>query len=494
MSQASVTFQLGNESVTATLDIDLGAVVNPISGNLAGLIGNAHIVGDINLTGNVYSEGLLTGIDTFHVQGNGFTWFFQNGGQADLHGKPKAAWGEWGTDTTGWVAGDRLAVAPTKAGVYVPTEMTWTGSWATMTRPVNSPDVTLIDGSVRKPEVVNLSQTIVLENLARGFHFHDSAGVQSLSDVKSLNCGTTGILGNYPIHFHQLYENSRGSFLERVVVEGGKNHAFVPHGSHGITFEDCVAYNTANLAYWWDQPDDNSTQFDPNETNDAFYDHCLAMLVTENMARQDGFHLGRGTGNRCIDSVATCVNGGAESSGFQWPEVGIGVWEFRDCVSHNNKALGIFTWQNSSLIHPLNDFHGYRNGLAGIKHGAYGNFYHYKDIVLSENPTALIQHAVTRSHVDHPDDRLIFEDFLTDGPLLIVKHNTSGVLPTIYRRCTFTGVTYNEINAGKSSYNVFEDCGLVPSDFTFTLIQSASVIEVLEAGVLTHRWASGVWT
>jgi hypothetical protein len=467
-----------------------------IEGDFAGTVPNGqhwHITGNVNLTGDLIVEGLLTGVDTFTLTGNGFQVLVQNGGVVDLAGQAKSGWVCWGDTVTGWNVGDRLAVAPTLVGVFVPTVVTWQGSWAATLRPANAADVTLVDGSTARPEVANLTRTITMTGLRR-FHLHNGAGVQSLKHFALVNCGTVGVLGDYPLHFHLNGETSRGSTVTGVVVEGGKNHAFVPHGSHGITFTDTVAYNTENLAYWWDPPLSNNNTFDPNDSDDITFDHCLAILVPGTMSRLDGFHLGRGVGNICTGSAATCVQGGNEASGFQWPEVGIGLWTFTNCVSHNNKTFGIFTWQNSNLLHVIAAFKAYRNGVGGIKHGAYGNFYHYLDIVLSDQPTALLAHAVTRSHVDFPNERLIFENVLTNGPLVVSKHNTSGILPTFYRNCTFTGVTYQEVNANKSSYNVFEDCGLVPADFTFTIIQPQSVIEILEGGVLQYRWAAGTWS
>lgn len=507
MAEATVRFDYGAESVTVVLPVDLPSGGTPLSGDVSGTFGDCFVAGDLNLTGNLFIEGLMTGIDTFHVQGNGFTIFFQNGGRADLHGKFKAPWGPWGTDSTGWVAGNRLAIAPTAyrfdangkrlAADYVPIEGLWTDDWSTLIRPAVLPNVILEDDSLAKPEVVNLSQSIVFENLARGFHIHDSGGIQLLSDLKFLNCGTVGVLGNYPHHFHMVGENARGSLLERVVVEGGKNHAFVPHGSHGITYKDCAAYNTVNHAYWWDPPLDNNQPSD-NDSNDIFYDHCLALKVTGPnnpiSARLSGFMLGRGVGNRCVGSVAVGVMGGVESSGFHWPETGIGNWIFQNCVGHNNKSFGIFAWQNSTLLHVIEDFTAYRNGLGGIDHGAYLNFYTYRNITLTDHPNALIDHALSSQHVNFPNGRLIFEDILTNGPLHIAKHNVASSLPVFYRRCTFTAVSYNEINVDRFSYIVHEDSGLTPADFTFTLIQPQSIVEIFEGGVLQHRWASGVWS
>lgn len=505
---AQVNVAVDPLSDSGTISVVVEVTVPPqydylIEGDFEGTIGlgeTAHIVGDVNQTGPVFVEGLLTGIDTFHWQGNGFTVFFQNGGQADLHGKFKAPWGPWGTDTTGWVTGDRIGVAPTRQtfnasgvmnGVYVPSEVVWS-DWS-MPRPTNSPDVTLVDGMIRKPEVQNLSQSIVLENLARGLHFHDSAGVQRLSDVKFLNCGTEAVLGNYPCHFHLLGENSRGSVIERVVVEGGKNHAFVPHGSHGITFRDCAAYNTIDDAYWWDPPPQTDPASEVNFTNDVFFDHCLAVGVVPKTGstghRLTAFFLDGGTGNRCLDSVAVGVQGGKNSSGFHWPEGAGGVWEFDGCVAHNCKSDGIFVWQNSVNDHVITNFTAYHVGKQGVEHGAYRNKYHYQNLSLTRTGSAMLVHALSKE-----GEPLIFEDVVTDGQLVITVHNQVNIVdPVIYRKATFTAVKLQEIPDSKAvpGLHRFEDCGLAPSDFDLALIHPDSIIEIVEGGNLAHRWDGG---
>lgn len=454
-----------------------------IQGNFAGVVPAGehwHIVGDVNLTGDLIVEGLLTGIDTFTVQGNGFTVFFQNGGRADLHGKVKAAWGPWGTDTTGWVTGDRLAIAPAKAGVFVPSELAWS-NWSAA-RPANSPDVTLLDGRVAKPEVLNLSQSIVFENLARGFHFHDSAGVQNLSDVRFLNCGTPGVVGSYSCHFHLLGENSRGSLLERVVVEGGKNNAFVPHGSHGITFKDCAVYKATGAGYWWDYP--LNPDHTANNSNDILYDHCLVLMAT-----QIGFDLGAGAGNAVVDSVAACVQGGVNGPGFHWPSsvnqnIGGVVWQFQRNMAHNNKK-GIFVWQNDAHPHLIEDFVAYRNKLIQVDHGAYTNNYVYKRLVLMGGSEA--------SFKLHARGGILVEDVLADTPLLIFKHLADATEFVTFRRCQFPSAIYTEMGGTEQalSWIRYDDAGWTPAKFTLTAPNPESIIEIYEAGALTHRWAGG---
>lgn len=474
-----------------------------ISGNFAGVVPTGqhwHITGNVNLTGDLIVEGLLTGVDTFTLTGNGFQLLTQNGGRLDLAGKSRTAWTVWGDPdvepsigSEDWKVGDRLAVAPTAVNIFVPSETTWSGSWGSMARPANSSDVTLVDGTVRKPEVVNLSQTVVLQDLRR-VHFHDGAGVQSLKQLKVLNSGTTGVLGDYPIHFHLNGEASRGSVLEDVVVEGGKNHAFVPHGSHGISHPRCAAYNTINDACWWDFP--TPTELTANNSNDINWDDMLVMWVKPVSSSQDsrlaGFVLGVGTGNTNRRSVTTCVQGIADSAGFSWPEPANhkpNVWVADDQVAHNNRANGIFVWQNDEKDHLIDRFISYRVGGSGIKHGAYLNRYHYRDATVTGGLWSLI--LLAPGFIAPAAAPVIVEGLKSDRPVQIAAHHQPTTETTLFKDCDVPGVTYMEGPLNPSNIR-YEDCGLVPADFTLTQIRPPSIIEIWEAGVLQHRWA-GAW-
>ena len=487
------SFEAGTGETILTGDI--GGLV--AAGTVARLRGNCRLTADLHVRGKLVADP--TGVD---LDGqNLFDIHTHDGGVLELIGTEKSAWVHWGDTPVGWNVGDRLAVAPTAVGIYVPSETTWQGSWVTTVRPPDSSDVTLVDGSVARPEVVNLSQSLAIRNVTR-IMLHESTvpNVHTLKWLKVLNSGKSGELAFYPIHFHLLGDTCRGSVLEGVVVEGGKNHAFVPHASHGITFTHCVAYNNlGGDVFWWDPPLNNN-QPDPNETHDAFYDRCLVLGATgpanPTSIRLTAFNLGRGVGNRCEGSVAAGVTMpgtvALTMSGFSWPEAGVGTWIFRDCVAHNNKYDGIFTWQNTILDHVIEDFVGYRNGRAGIEHGAYLNFYTYRNIGLTQNGQwAFINHALSWPVASgQPTKHLIIEDVRTNGPLLIGSHNQTSDRSTIYRRCTFTGVTYNETNP-RWSLSVFEDCGLGPTDFTLTLIRPESIIQIYNGGMLTHQWAGG---
>ena len=201
--------------------------------------------------------------------------------------------------------------------------------------------------------------------------------------------------------------------------------------------------------------------------------------------------MGAGSGNVCVDSVATGVQGGKDSSGFQWPEqtnnnIGGNVWTFDGCIAHNNKAHGIFTWQNDNSVHPVKNFVAYGNGDSGIDHGAYVNRYHYEGMTLTDNGSFCIQsHALGKG-----DESIIFEDITATEPLMIGRHTLEGG-PVIYKNCKFPSVLVDEGNKLPSTQR-FENCGVTPDDFDMVSIASGTRLEILEGGALKWSW-EGDW-
>ncbi|HJQ77234.1 MAG TPA: hypothetical protein VJ948_08225 [Acidimicrobiia bacterium] len=318
---------------------------NEVSGTITGeacpctVTASAELKGTVSLRGDIMVVGgTLVARSGAHVEGNGFEIMFTEGGRADFQGSEV---------------------------------FTWSG-----------------DGSN-----ANLKRDLTFRNVKR-IMFHDGAGESTLRYFSVIDSGTSA-LGDYPVHFHLNGNSTRGTLVEGVVVVNGRNHAFVPHGSHGITFRDTIAYNTRDDAYWWDavgtnDPDCGGGVVCPgiDNSNDIVYQHALAhtVLNDENSKRNSGFVLGAGTGNVIRDSVAVNVRGGGDCSGFHWPEFPGGkgrdqprVWVFENNYSSSPDCHGIFVWQNSSDNHVVDDFSG-----NSINHGAYSNGYHYRNPDVSE--------------------------------------------------------------------------------------------------------------
>jgi hypothetical protein len=356
-----------------------------------------------------------------------------DGGVLDLQGTEREAWNRTGTSST-WIEGDELVVTPTASGAY------------TTFDPFNAGSA-VPSFAGQSAEVLNLTRNVNIEGTpdGRSHVFMRSVVPQSIRYVAirymGPRQGDNFVLGRYGLHFHHAHDGSRGSIVEGVVVRDTESHSFVPHMANGITFKNCIAYNVMEDAFWWDPGD---------PTDDTLWEGCVAAHVRGDENRLTGYFLGLGDGNMVRGSVAVGVQGGKNAAGFSWPE-GLGaLWGFENNVSHNNATNGSFVWQNSPGIHRLGPgFVAYRNGKAGIEHGAYNNRYHYSDMTLigNEQMSTLI-HAVSKTP-DEDGHRLTFERILLDGagtaPVAvdITRHNNAGAAchPAPLVELTLTGYT-----------------------------------------------------
>lgn len=198
-------------------------------------------------------------------------------------------------------------------------------------------------------------------------------------------------LGHYPLHWHRVGDDSRGTIVENVIVKNSTNRAFVPHASHGIAFRDVAAINTVDSAFWWDPP--GTTNCDSAWrrfcTADNSDDTTVSRLLVSGVVppgdsrgfRLAGVELGAGSGNAIVDSVVVDIKPNAvkDCAAYQWPESanrneGGNTWVFRQNFGESS-CHGIFVWQNDSSAHVIDGFSG-----GGIDHGAYANAYLYRNV------------------------------------------------------------------------------------------------------------------
>ena len=302
-------------------------------------------------------------------------------------------------------------------------------------------------------EVLNLTRNVVIRGEAggRAHVFIRSGSPQRLEFVEMRHLGprtsgskvTEPVAGRYALHFHHCHEGSKGSVVRGVVTAQCGNHAFVAHLSHGVSFADCVTYDTFESAYWWDEGD---------LTNDVSFTRCVAALVRSDPAfrgfRLAGFTLGRGDRMSVRDCVAVGVQGTTEAAGFSWPEFSNSapnIWIFENNVAHNNTTHGIFVWQNTATApHDVDRFTAYRCGGFGVRHGAYRTpGYHYDTLHLFENDGGGIQQLALHGEADggRPDGYgLSFERVRVVGGEYGVKteeHQLISRRPTLYKNCFF---------------------------------------------------------
>lgn len=422
-------------------------------------------------------------------------------GKLDLAGSTKTAWthaagsiAQGANQVTllaapaGWQVGDEISIVPTEPpSVGAPS---WNGFDLRTIIAINGATVTLsaptarahpiatnpFSGAIYTAEVLNLTRNVRIEGTGNGEATISAnhrahifirstqpqsiryAAIRYMGPRKPFGSYTESILGRYGLHFHMSGDGSRGSLVEGVVVRDAGSHAFVPHASHGITFQDTISYNTFENAYWWDGPPCTNcgAQEDINDTNDLLIDHAVAAIVRWDPNfrgyRIGGFILAKGADLTLIlrNSVAVGVQGAKDAAGYIWPEGGHAVWDFHDNIAHNNAIDGIFVWQNDAALHTIKEYAGFNNGQTGIDHGAYRNGYRYSDVDLWGNGMAdpygtSLRSRATAGGVLRPDGYTqSFERIRMTGLVEVNEHATHGGPPVLFKDCILAGVRVNE--------------------------------------------------
>lgn len=328
---------------------------------------------------------------------------------------------------TGWQVGDTLAIAP-MADCNVSanhnrystvTVQSVAGNVVGVTACQEPhPLVTVGTGFTLGAEVLNLTRNAQIEGTptGRAHVWVNSSVPQQISDVQIRYMGPrkagANVLGRYPLHLHMSGDGSRGSVIKGVVVRDSGGRAFVPHASHGVTFDGCVAHGIIDDAYWWDGGGVDAT-------HDVVFSKCVASAVqfAPNWSghRLGGFFLGEGQGNSITDCSAFGVWGGqttAGSSGYHWPEGATASWTFARNVAHNVFGHGLTVWQNSGIIHDVHDFVCFYNGRTGLSIGAYLNRYRFRNGYLYGNAYASIDIHALSAEADH---EARYESIAMDG-------------------------------------------------------------------------------
>ncbi len=385
--------------------------------------GTATLQGTVNLKGDLMvNGGTLVARPGVTVNGNGYQIMFMNGGKADFQGTKVSTWSGNGSNA-------------------------------------------------------NLTRDITFDNLRR-IMFHKASGKSTLKYFTVSNSGNGGVLGDYPVHFHLNGDSTRGTIVEGVVVVNGKNHAFVPHGSHGITFKNTIAWNINDSAYWWDPPGTNNCSgrkktCTADNSNDTVFDHALAAKVNPGQGsdghRVAGFTLGAGSGNVVKNSAALDVRGGKDCAGYQWPEAanqnaGGSVWTFTNNRSSSPDCHGIFVWQNTERDHVITGFNG-----DGVDHGAYSNSYTYRNIDVSYMEAIALGYSVhdssigtvtTGRHNKIAEGNSILFENVSIGTF-IVNNGTGDIAGTYYLNNTGLScgdIQYQSVKAGTRVVIDGSDC------------------------------------
>jgi hypothetical protein len=129
-------------------------------------------------------------------------------------------------------------------------------------------------------EVANLSRNVVVESAdprkGRGhtmYHRHSSGSV-SYAEFRHL--GKEGVLGRYPLHFHLVGDNMRGSYVLGASVWDSANRWLAIHGTNYLVVRDCVGYQSLGHGFFLEDGTEVYNVLDRNLAVQAYQSKPLA--------------------------------------------------------------------------------------------------------------------------------------------------------------------------------------------------------------------------
>ena len=437
-----------------------------VEGKLQMRPGSAAVIQTLRFTGineNNFAGGGMDPLDSdvgLWVMGSG---------QLDLVGSTKTSWtravdsinsGATGISlqaNSGWAIGDEIGItptdSPTSSGAYL------TGFEEKTITSISGTSISINSGTARShpkvnsrwtAEVANLTRNVRIEGLSTGKShvFVRSTVAQTIKYVQLRYLGPRKdrsgdgvkelVAGRYGLHFHHCMDGSRDSIVEGCVIRDTDNHAYVPHISYGITMKNNVAYNTTEIAFWWDPKEaSHTTLWDSN-----LVAQCKYVGGSKDMNAEDaptfasiGFLLGIGDDNICNNNVVVGTYGDPGVGGaFTWEADNEGIWTFNNNMAHNC-VVGIRVWQNSPKKHVLENTDLYNNEAA-VFHGAYANSYSFK----GGNIYASV-FGIEASSTDSNKVRIENISFegggLINNAIAIQSSPLPGSYPIFIRNCTF---------------------------------------------------------
>ncbi len=222
------------------------------------------------------------------------------GGRLDLHGAPlNRSWVKLGEThypgesqivlaepVTGWNAGNQITIPTTEGSPFYTEDKDGRRIIASVAdnSQTEQHEISNVRGSVltlKKPlkfkheavgrfrgEVANLSRNVIVESAdpdgVRGhtMYHHNSAG--SLSHVEFRHLGKEGVLGRYPIHFHQCGDTMRGSSVVGCSIWDSKNRWLTIHGTDYLVVRDCVGFRSIGHGFFFEDGTEVNNVMDRN--------------------------------------------------------------------------------------------------------------------------------------------------------------------------------------------------------------------------------------
>jgi hypothetical protein len=388
-------------------------------------------------------------------------------GVLDLAGSPKQGWNRTGTHST-WKATDEYWISPTEPGDYDP-------------RPWKPGDpIPRFDPRVPSAEVMNVTRDVVIEGPGH-IHVHSSQP-QRIEYVQLRSMGVSNaahegpVLGRYALHLHHGGDGTRGSIVRGVAAINSRGKVFVPHMSHGITFQDVVSVNSYAEAFWWDKGD---------TTEDVLVDGLAASgvrmpeAVAGTRRNIPVVVLKSNEGATMRNSAVSGSRGRSSALGFHWNTSSAhrlenrAVWDFHGNVSHNNEGNGLRFWFNDKWAHNVRDTAIYNNGGVGIENGAYINAIRYENVLVLNNEDGGILHHSSSSQQIEDGGPSRYTNVTVEGPGAALEIGRLRGTPEQRQEfidCDLNGSTKVVLDTTDKTLNpfvaAFRNCGdLTPDDF-----------------------------
>lgn len=205
--------------------------------------------------------------------GSSWTWLARDAHPGDSQ--------VWLQDATGWRPGERIVVASTDFAGYGEdgddqveerTVVSVAGDTVELDAPLSffhQGTLMEVGGIVvdQRAEVARLSRNIVIRGDAQsddgqfgGHVMVMGEGRLRLDAVELYRMGQRGRLARYPVHFHQVGDGGRESFVRRTSVHDAYHRCVTVHGTNGVLVEDVVGYSTYGHCFFLEDGDETGNE------------------------------------------------------------------------------------------------------------------------------------------------------------------------------------------------------------------------------------------
>jgi hypothetical protein len=134
-----------------------------------------------------------------------------------------------------------------------------------------------------RAEVANLSRNVIIESAdaqgVRGHTVFHAFSRGSISYARFAHLGKEGVLGRYPIHFHLVGDNMRGSSVQGAAIVDSHNRWVTIHGTHYLVVRDCVGYQSVGHGFFMEDGTEVYNLLDRNLAVQAYAGRKLPKQV-----------------------------------------------------------------------------------------------------------------------------------------------------------------------------------------------------------------------